>query len=255
MSLSQRWKVVRVQIAVLLAVSGLAAPLAAQSLTSGSLHGIVVGTDGNPVNGAQVTIETATGGSVGIFQAGFGGTFGLRLVAAGEYRVLVEQVGYQPVRRIGVTVAPGQQTSITVVLERRPPPIVAVDEQVERAAPSGMARTRLVSRIELTSHESRRDLSDLGGNITELIAPVDGRAGLALSAGGLPGWRSRLVVDGVPENSLSHPGWADQPAISPVFARDGLDQVSVLGAPVDAEWRGTLGSTIAAQTRRGGNRF
>ncbi len=255
MSLSQRWKVVRVQIAVWVAVSGLAVPLTAQSLTSGSLQGVVVGVDGSPLSGVQVSIETAAGGAVAEFQTGFSGSFGLRLVAAGEYRVLVEQAGYQPVRRIGVLVAPGQQTSIRILLERRPPPIVAVQDQVEPASPAGMARARLVSRLELTSHEARRDLSDLGANLTELVTPFDGRAGLALAAGGLPGWRSRLVVDGVPETSLSHPGFPDQPAVTPIFARDGLDQVSVFGAPVDAEWRGTLGTTIAAQSRRGGNRF
>lgn len=255
MSLSQRWKIVRVRLAVWLAMTGLAAPLAAQSLTSGSLQGVVVGVDGGSINGAQVTIETATGGAVGVLQTGFSGTFAVRLVAAGEYRVLVEQVGFQPIRRVGVTVAPGQQTAIRVVLERRPPPIVAVEEQVERATPSGMARARLISRAELTSHEGRRDLSDLGGNLTELLAAVDGRAGLALAGGGLTGGRTRLVVDGVSEGSLAHPGWPDQPAVSPVFARDGLDQVTLLSAPVDVEWRGSLGPTIAAQTRRGGNRF
>ncbi|MBX3146522.1 MAG: TonB-dependent receptor [Gemmatimonadales bacterium] len=255
MSLPQRWKIVRVWIAVCLATAGVSGPLAAQSLTSGSLQGVVVGVDGGPLDGAQVTIETATGGAVGSFQTGFSGTFGINLLAAGEYRVLVEQAGYQPVRRIGIVVAPGQQTSISVVLERRPPPILAVEEQVERASPSGMARARLVSRIELTSHEARRDLSDVASGLSEFVAPVDGRAGLALSAGGLPGWRSRLIVDGVPETLLSHPGFPDQPALTPIFARDGLDQVSVLGAPVDLEWRGGLGTTIAAQTRRGGNRL
>src|SRR5690606_34826168 len=106
-------------------------------------------------------------------------------LGTGQYNLLVEQIGFQPVRRTGVVVAAGQQTAVSVVLVRRPPPITAVEEQVETAAPSGISRGRFFFGSDLETLDRRRDIGDFGRAMADVVAPFDGRTGFALSTAGL----------------------------------------------------------------------
>src|SRR5258707_584273 len=72
--------------------------LEAQSLTSGSLRGTVQSADGAPISGATVTIESRGGMAVATRSTDRSGSFVLQLVSPGEFRVLAEQIGFQPVR-------------------------------------------------------------------------------------------------------------------------------------------------------------
>jgi hypothetical protein len=219
------------------------------------LKGVVQDQDGGPVFNATVTLETRGGTAVAEARTERDGTFQISLLAPGEYRALVEQVGYQPVRQSGILVVPGRLTNVMVTVEKKPPPITSVTEVDRPTVASGTTRSRLVGPTELENLDRRRDLADVSRGVTEVVSPFDGREGFAISASGLPATMSRLMVDGVLESFLRHPAWRDEPARTPLFQRDGLSQVQIIGVPVDGEWRGTPGSTVAAQTRRGTNRL
>jgi len=93
-------------------------PLRGQSLTSGSLHGTVQTADGQPVTGASVTLESRTGAALLNLESGRDGAFDAQLLTPGEYRVLVEQIGYQPLRARGIIVTAGATTVVVITVER-----------------------------------------------------------------------------------------------------------------------------------------
>ncbi len=227
--------------------------LAAQSLTSGSLRGAVLTLDGDPVGGVQVSLELADGRALAVVETSRDGGFSLPLLRPGLYRVLVEQVGFQPVRYLDVPVAAGQTTVLSARIERRPPPISEVTEVQFSGALGGAAMGPVVNRRELTTLDPRTEATDLSRGITEVDAPREGRDGFALSAAGLPVGASRLYVDGLPETMMRHPG-VTEPVGSALFSRGALAQAQVVGVSGDAEWRGFPGPVLAAHTASGGNR-
>jgi carboxypeptidase family protein len=239
----------------ILGVLGVAEPVAAQSLTGGVLRGTVTSREGAPIRGVQLTIEGRDGRAVTLIESAGAGEFSVSLLPPGSYRVLAEQVGYQPVRVSGVNVVAGQTTTLAVKLVRKPPPITSVDEQVASGAISGSSEGRVLDARALTSGDRYRAVTDIGRGLSEVDGPRDGRDGFALAAAGLPGTASRLVVDGVPELLLRHPGVPGALASAPLFQRDAVSQAGVLGLPLDAEWRGYPGTILAAQTARGSNRL
>src|SRR5690606_11860980 len=111
--------------------------VSAQSLSSGSLRGTVVDGAGAAVSGASVTLEGALGGAVAVLETDSQGRLQADLVPPGSYRLLVEMAGFQPVRFSGLIVSGGQTTRISATIERRPPPIVAVEERPAKFVQTG----------------------------------------------------------------------------------------------------------------------
>jgi len=237
------------------ALSAIPAGLSAQSLTSGSLRGTVQTAEGDPAGGAAVTIERAGGGAIASLTTDRGGGFLLQLLTPGEFRVLVEQIGFQPVRVSGIIVAPGTTTSLSITIQRRPPPITSVTEVASPGARGGGAPGVLVSGNALSSFDRPADLAGAGRVAPVLIAPGDGRDGLGVGASGLAISQTRLFVDGVRETLLRHPGLPGEPPATAVFSRQALSQIQFMGPVGDLEWRGGPGSLVAAQTRRGGGKL
>ncbi len=237
------------------ALGAIPAGLRAQSLTSGSLRGTVQTTEGDPVNGAAVTVERRGGGAIASLTTNRSGGFALQLLTPGEFRVLVEQIGFQPVRVSGIIVAPGTNTSLSITLQRRPPPITSVSEIANPGARGGGAPGILVSGSALSAFDRPSDLAGAARVAPVIVAPGDGRDGLGLGAGGLDISHTRLFVDGVRETLLRHPGLLAEPPITPLFSRQALSQIQFMGPVGDLEWRGGPGSVVAAQTRSGGGRL
>jgi hypothetical protein len=236
-------------------LTGLPAGLHAQSLTSGGLRGTVQTAEGDPVSGAEVTVERSGGGAVASLSTDRNGGFALQLLTPGEFRVLVEQIGFQPVRVSGVVIAPGTTTSLTITLQRRPPPITSVTEIANPGARAGGAPGILISGSALSAFDRPLDLTGSARLAPVIVAAGDGRDGLGLGASGLGISHTRLFVDGVRETLLRHPGLPAEPPSAPVFSRLALDQVQFLGPVNDLEWRGGSGSLVAAQTRSGAGRL
>jgi hypothetical protein len=84
--------------------------LTAQSPTLGSVAGRVVDDRGVSVPDATLTL-TRTGTTVRVFRGEPSGRFQLSGLVPGEYSLLVEQVGYQPVRVIAIGVLAGDPSS------------------------------------------------------------------------------------------------------------------------------------------------
>ena len=227
----------------------------AQSLTSGAVRGTVVSREGLPLNGVQVSLEQSDGRALTIVETDLDGRFTIPLVQPGEYRILVEDIGYQPVRMIGVPVAAGRTTVVTSRLERKPPPILAVEEIAWAGALAGASSGAVVGGRQLRAFDKRLDISDVAQGVTDVDAVRDSRAGLASGGAGLAPLHSQLYVDGLPETLLRHPGLPGEPASTPLFQREGAALVQVMNLAFDTEWRGHPGTIVAAHTARGGNGF
>lgn len=250
---------VRLALGIVACLATAAVPAArAQSLTSGSLQGEVRSADGRPLNQVRVQLEGEGGSILQRFVTGRDGRFGLSVLVPGTYRVLAEREGYQPVRYTEVRVFPGRATAVRFKLSRKAPPI---DRVVEIPSPpfaggsAALGTGRAVVGQEIQSFDRRRDVGDVSRNLTEVEGPRDGRDGFAVAGGGLPVRRSRMFVDGIEELMLRHGGLNGEPAITPLFQRDGVGQLAVASNALDNEWRGTGGVLLSAYSRRGGDRL
>ena len=168
-----------------------AAVALAQSLTAGSLRGTVLSAGAGPIAGVQLTVEAVDGGRTLNLETNQSGGFAVALLAPGAYRILAEQVGFQPVRRSGILVSAGQATSVTITLERRPPPITSVTEVDQAGATSGTAIGRLLAGREIHTFDYRRDVTNLSRGITEVDVLRDGRTDLP----GPPAGSRRALAD------------------------------------------------------------
>ncbi|MGH7583685.1 MAG: carboxypeptidase regulatory-like domain-containing protein [Gemmatimonadales bacterium] len=235
-------------------IQGSVATAGAQSLTAGALHVAIV--DGRNAPMADVTVTLEQGGKTArIFTTDHTGIVVLTVLEPGQYSVLAEQLGYQPVRMLGVPVVAGGLTSVTLRLMPRPPPITSVDEQPSNAVITGNSGGLATTGADLLRFTRQFDITDVTEAFSEADAPRDGRAGMVSSANGLPPRWSSLVVDGIREGLISHPGLPDEPATAPAFARDGAAQTQLSFFQTDAESPPALGAVLGAETPRGGERF
>ncbi len=230
---------------------------AAQSIVSGSLRGQIVSTDSSPVISALVTMTDQSAGTGYSFLADRRGRFSLALVVPGTYDILAEQAGYQPVRQHGIVVSPGEETLVSFVLARRPPPITQVEEVAEPPR-ANLSNGRWIgeelSGRRLQQLDFRQDVTDVSRDLSRDIDPLDGRPGFALAAGGLPQSYSRLFVDGIEQSFLRHPGSVAEPASTPVFPRNSIMGVMALDDAFDTEWNGPSGTLLSATGRSGSRR-
>ncbi len=244
-----------VMVCLLLGLSLAPSVAEAQSLSGGSLRGVVTTANGEPVVGAQVTLESADRSAIRTVETGQDGSFGFSFLTPASYNVLIEQIGFQPVRRLGITVRAGQRAAVRIEIERKPPPVTTVTEIDAPVVTTGLLSGRLVAGSELHDLARFPDLTDGVRGTTSFLSSFDARSGLGLAGLGAPAAGSRLFVDGVPELLVSHPGLPSLAAETPIFSRSGLDQVLIFGSGFDSEWRGSAGPLVAAQTRSGGNRL
>jgi hypothetical protein len=206
------------------------------------------------LRGVSLTLEGRLGTTILDLETGFEGEFRIGSLHPATYRLLAELQGYQPVRVVDLVITAGETSVVDLVLERKPPPIAAAEEQSGAVKRVGTANGRTIGVRELDQFDWRRDGVDVRRGGSEFVWPTDGRSGLGLAASGLPGSRSRLILDGVAEAQVRHLGLPSEPISYSAHARDGLGQARILSAPLDAEWRGTTGSIFAAQTRSAGDR-
>ena len=101
--------------------------LAAQSITSGELNGLVVDTAGQPVDRARVVAASVTSGWERVERTPRSGAFQFTQVPPGEYELLVEIIGYGPVRVVDIAIRPGERIRVPVTIVPAAPPVLRVD--------------------------------------------------------------------------------------------------------------------------------
>lgn len=228
------------------------AALVAQAGTTGSLSGQLIDERGVPVPDAGLTLSH-DGVVIRIARGQLNGRFSMAGLVPGSYALLAEQVGYQPVRMTAIPVAAGEATTITFKLERRPPPVSA---PIERRF-DGLGPASSGSRFEgrsLEAFDRFRSATDLASNSSGIIGGFEGGSVFGLGASGMTPGYSQLLVDGLQESLLRHPGLPADAGSAPIFARDGVGQVDVFGWGSSSSLPTTSGHTIAMISRYGSSR-
>jgi hypothetical protein len=191
----------------------------------------------------DATITLTRGGTtVTVLRGEISGRFRLGGLAPGQYAVLVEQVGYQPVRVIAIGVFGGQTTQVAVTLERRPPPITSVVEV--RHTPTGSSGATTAVGSELETLARRRDATGIALDATTTVFTGDGRDAFGLGVNGLQPMHSRLVVDGMEELLLRHPAMPGEGSFSTLFSRDAVAQSGLRDFSLDPEWADGGGAVL-----------
>jgi hypothetical protein len=233
--------------ATLLALLLISFPLAAQSLSSGSVSGVVRDEAGVPVPGAMLTLIHEVNGTTRAVTPGAGGRFDVSVVPPGEYSLRVEQFGYRPYLLTGLVVRPGQRLQLTVDLT----PVAAAAEEpsVERLRGAILAGTGAGLSTEVPPGRvvafptHRRELTDLA-RLSSLSSPD-------LEMQGLPAWLSGIRIDGVAlgtvESAALLPGSARGAAL-PIGM---FDRASIAATNPDVEWS-AVGGALEGFSARGG---
>ncbi|MFW6079666.1 MAG: TonB-dependent receptor domain-containing protein, partial [Gemmatimonadota bacterium] len=220
--------------------------LRAQSLTTGAVAGVVVDDVGDPIVGARVEVTERSSGITRVVDTDRDGRFRVPLLPAGDYDIRVEEIGLRPTRVLGVPVRLGRRVGIDVRLEPVVPPVDSVVVIPFDGAPAlgALPGDRWFSGLEGAELPSQtRELAELA----RLSSTSDG----GLGAEGLPGALSAVYVDGVPASGRSHPLLRSAPGGTPAYPLGAIDRATYSAGPLDVEWAGFAGATLAAFTRSG----
>ncbi|HEX7050784.1 MAG TPA: TonB-dependent receptor [Longimicrobiales bacterium] len=215
--------------------------LRSQSITGGALAGAVHDSVGRPLTGARVTASRDGGASQSVF-TDREGRFEFAALAAGEYTVFAEHLGYRPVRVLAVPVRPMRTVEVAVVLAPAAPPVDRVEVVRFRSGGVASEAGSFPLGIDRLPAE-RRELSVLARLVT--------RSSADLEVEGLPAALSGLVIDGVPYVAARHPALAVDPLRAAAFPLSAIDHAELVTNGVDVEWSNFAGGVLSAQTRPG----
>ncbi|MGH8130996.1 MAG: TonB-dependent receptor [Steroidobacteraceae bacterium] len=237
-----------------LAVALAAVPVAQAQETTAQLNGFVVGADGQPIEGAEVTIVHVPSGTSATTTTSATGQFsatGLRV--GGPYRVTATAEGMQETAIEDLYARLAERTSVTLVAQ----PIaqlagVEVTGASERDVTIG-AGSRFGS-------QDVRELPSISRDIKDVVridpkAWVDPTNSDALEIAGVNNRYNSITIDGVRQSDdfgLNNNGYPTQR--SPLSV-DAIEAVSVLTAPFSVEYSHFRGSTINVVTKSGTNEF
>jgi hypothetical protein len=224
----------------MLALAALA-PTAAFAATTGSISGVVRGTDGSPLPGVTVTVSgpALPAGRSAITDGE--GAFRILRLPPGDYEATAEVQGMGNVKR-QVAVAVEADTQLSLVLN----PTIQEEMTVQEVAPiidirSSEAQVNFTRQMmeQLPLTRSYKGLFQLAPGVSE-----NGR--LAPNAGG-----SRMdnlfLIDGI---NVTNPHYGD---ILPNISELDVAEVNIKRGGVTAEFGRTGGMVVNAVTKSGGN--
>jgi len=215
----------------------------AQSLTAGEVAGTVRDPAGSAIGEALITVTDGTTGLARTATGTRGGRYRLSLVPPGEYEVLVEHLGYRPVRVLRVPVRSGTSADVSVTLTAAPPPVTQLDT-VHVATGAGAGSGEWFSPVAV------RLVPDQVGAITDLgrlstISDAD------LATEGLPGSLSGFLSDGVLYRPARHPGLPGGQFDAGTLRLSTFDRAELIANGTDVEWVGVGGGMLSGFSRLG----
>jgi hypothetical protein len=227
-------------------VAATAAPMAAQSLTAGSLSGTVLDSTGTALNQASVTVTDRATGLSRAAQTERDGRFTFTLLAPSQYDVLVEQLGYRPRLVQGILVFAGSNVDITVNVVAVPPPVTTVDTVLYGAGaqPAGFVLGGSPAPVDFA------DLLDDRRLLTS-VAGLSSASSSSLEMEGLPGRLAGLVIDAVPRTAAQHPQIAAAGLDGLAFPLAAFGQSELPAAAADVQWSGFTSGFVSGQSLRG----
>ena len=232
----------------------LSAPFATAQETTAQLNGYIVGADGQPIAGAEVTIlHLPSGTSAGTMTSATGQFSATGLRIGGPYRVTARATDMQDATVEDLYTRLTERSSVTLVVQ----PIAQL---------AGVEVTGTSKRDVTIGAGSRfgaqevRELPSISRDIKDVVR-VDPKAWIdpansdALEVAGVNNRYNTITIDGVRQSDdfgLNSNGY---PTERSPLSVDAIEAISVLTAPFSVEYSHFRGSTINVVTKSGTNEF
>jgi hypothetical protein len=239
---------VRRLVTLVFAILALTFVAAAQTAT-GVITGHVTDASGAVIPGAKVTVESLRTGVKQTTQANSQGTFLQSYLIPGNYKVTVEQPGFEKHVTSNVRLSVQQTIELEIALK-----VGEVSTAVEVSANTAQLSTTSATVSTVITNKAMIDLPLNGRSPFGLAALVPG----VFPGGGSTPWisggrnaSSEITIDGtsviVPENNVSIQDTGYQPIV------DTVEEFAVISNALAAEFGRTGGGVITVATKSGGN--
>lgn len=250
-------------LALLLGTLTVTAPVAAQSITTGSISGQVLAEeDGTPLPGAVVTaVHEPTGTRYSAVSRGDGRFQIPNARVGGPYTVTANMDGFSDQQADSVFVRLGQTTDLAFELQ-----LAAIEEVVtvtgESTAIINSNRTGAESNVAEEVIETlptiARGFEDFARTnpFFSVVPANDG--GAQITVAGRNNRYNNISIDGSVNNDLfglSESGAPGGQSQSTPISLDAIQELQLQVAPFDVRYGGFTGGSINAITRSGSNRF
>ncbi len=225
--------------------------------TTGTLSGIVNDSQGAPVPGATVTLNSEQGSKT--FVTDSTGRFNAPFLTVGRYSVKVELAGFSPVEQKNIDVRLGATYELNFTLK-----VGELQEVIEVVGSSPVIDTNSTTAGGSLDSDTLRMLP-VGRNFTQtlyLVPGVSDSSGVGNanpSIGGASGLENNYVVDGV---NISNQGFGGVGVYSIVFGSlgtgvttDFIKETQVKTAGFEAEFGQATGGVVNVVTKSGTNNF
>jgi len=246
------------QLSLGLAIALAAAPAFAQNTTS-AVGGRIVGSDSQPVAGAQVTIVHAPSGTVSNATTGADGRYSARgLRVGGPYTITIVKDGVTETRE-GVYLQLAETTSVDATLGEDATTLAAVEVtgtavMSEVFSADSMGATTSVNREQLDAYASiNRNLQDYA-RLDPRLTQTDKARG-EISLGGQNSRFNSVTIDGVNTSDTFGLEANNLPTAKQPISIDTIESVQVNVSNYDVTQTGYTGANINAVTKSGTNEF
>lgn len=253
---SNRVRLSKLSLALIVALA--AAPVFAQS-TSAGVGGRIVGADGQPVAGAEVTIVHAESGTASRATTDANGRYNARgLRVGGPYTITVIKAGAGTSSREGVFLGLDQVSQVDAQLQND----VATLGTVQVVAAMGsdvfgadrMGAGTNINQAQINALPSiKRDLQDYA-RLDPRISQTDKERG-EISALGQNTRYNSITIDSVSTNDTFGLESNNLPTVRQPISLDAIEEVQINVANYDVTQKGYTGANINAVTKSGTNEF
>ncbi|MBO5687510.1 MAG: TonB-dependent receptor, partial [Alistipes sp.] len=222
-------------------------------ITTASLSGAITNQSQEKLVGATVILSHPTTGSEYAVVADVQGRYSLHGIRPSDGYILeVSYVGYESVRREGITLRVGDMHTEDIVL--RPSTtldaVVVTAEQVQSSQMTSKFDESLISQMPSVS----RSLYDVVRLMPQAVATKSG----GMSYGGVANRYNQFMINGMANNDmygLSSSGTNGGLSNANPIALDAIEQLEVVVASYDVRMSGFGGGAINAITKSGTNEF
>ncbi len=244
--------------AAVLVVGTLFAPHGASAQeTTGSIRGVVTAADATPLVGAVVTATNSETGLVRNTSVATDGTYVIRLLPSGVYRVTVRRIGSQQQERTGVRVTVGATASVNFALTDAATQLSAVN--VTGAQRIDVADGGVKQNV---TQEEIQNLPTLGRDFTDFIAlsglvapsPEVTTGGQFSIAGARPS-QTNVQLDGVDANNNFFGENRGGSRIPFNFSIESVKEFQIITNGFDVEYGNYAGGIINIISKGGTNTF
>ncbi|MCD9030694.1 carboxypeptidase regulatory-like domain-containing protein [Luteimonas sp. Y-2-2-4F] len=236
-----------------------AAPAFAQSTTSSGLAGTVMGNDGQPVSGAEVTIVHVESGTVSRATTDASGRYNARgLRVGGPYTVTINKAGAGTSTRDDVYLSLNQTGQVDAQLSGDMTTLGTVyatataGSEVFSSAKMGAGTNLGLEQIEALP-TIQRNLQDFV-RLDPRVAQTD-KGRLEISAGGQNPRYNAIRIDGVNTSDTFGLEASNFPLLRQPVSMDAIEAINVDLSNYDTTITGATGAVIDAVTKSGTNNF